>query len=64
MDEHGTELDVLLWKRRDIEAAQRFFTRLLVAHPVPRTIVTDKLFSYTIAKPWLASSMSSKRLPA
>mgnify|MGYP001080539247 CR=1 FL=1 len=50
VDEHGTELDVLLQKRRDSAAAQRFFERLLAGHPVPRKIVTDKLFSYALAK--------------
>ena len=50
VDEHGTELDVLLQKRRDIAAAQRVFERLLAGHSVPRKVVTDKLFSYAIAK--------------
>ncbi|MDN7430765.1 IS6 family transposase [Burkholderia sp. AU45388] len=50
VDEHGTELDVLLQKRRDRAAAKRFFRRMLRSHPVPRKIVTDQLRSYPAAK--------------
>jgi putative transposase len=50
VDEHGTELDVLLQKRRDKAAAKRFFQRVLRAHRVPRKIVTDQLRSYPAAK--------------
>lgn len=50
VDEHGTELDVLLQKRRDKAAAKRFFKRVLRSAPVPRTIVTDQLRSYPAAK--------------
>ncbi|CAE6827326.1 IS6 family transposase ISDge13 [Paraburkholderia aspalathi] len=58
VDEHGTELDVLLQKRRDKAGAKRFFKRVLRSHPVPSTIVTDQLRSYPTAKaeiPELAS---------
>jgi putative transposase len=48
--EHGTELDVLLQKRRDKAAAKRFFIRVLRSVPVPRKIVTDQLRSYPAAK--------------
>jgi len=50
VDEHGTELDVLLQKRRDKTAAKRFFKRVLRSSPVPRKIVTDQLRSYPAAK--------------
>ncbi len=45
VDEHGTELDVLLQKRRDKAAAKRFFRKVLRSHPVPTQIVTDRLCS-------------------
>ncbi|WP_256251487.1 IS6 family transposase [Burkholderia ubonensis] len=50
VDEHGTELDVLLQKRRDKAAAKRFFRRVLRSYPVPRKIVTDQLRSYPAPK--------------
>ncbi len=50
VDEHGTELDVLVQKRRDKAAAKRFFQRVLRSNPVPRGIVTDQLRSYPAAK--------------
>ncbi|CAB3810034.1 IS6 family transposase ISDge13 [Paraburkholderia caffeinitolerans] len=50
VDEHGTELDVLLQKRRDKAAAKRFFRHVLRLAPVPRKIVTDPLSSYPAAK--------------
>ena len=46
VDSDGYELDVLLQKRRNKEAAIRFLSRLLRSYPVPRVIVTDKLKSY------------------
>src|ERR1700709_1335840 len=50
VNEHGTELDVLVQKRRDKAAAKRFFRRVLRSNPVPRKIVTDQLRSYPAAK--------------
>lgn len=50
VDEHGTELDVLLQKRRDKVAAKRFLRKVLRSHPVPRKSVTDQLRSYPAAK--------------
>ncbi|BDC44726.1 hypothetical protein PTKU15_80230 [Paraburkholderia terrae] len=41
VDEHGAELDILVQKRRDKAAAERFFRRVLRSCPVPRKIVTD-----------------------
>jgi len=43
VDEHGTQLDVLLQKHRHQAAAKRFFRRILRSNPVPRKIVTDQL---------------------
>jgi putative transposase len=50
VDEYGTELDVLLQKRRDKVAAKRFFEQVLRSNPVPRKIVTDQLRGYPAAK--------------
>jgi putative transposase len=50
VDEHGDEFDVLVQKRRDKVAANRFFRRVLRSNPVPRRIVTDQLRSYSAAK--------------
>jgi putative transposase len=51
VDQHGTELDILLQKRRDKAAVKRFFRRMLAScAEVPRKIVTDQLRSYPAAK--------------
>ena len=51
VDQNGAVLDILVQKRRDPDAAKRFFRRLLSGHAeVPRVIVTDKLKSYAAAK--------------
>ncbi len=50
VDQDGEVIDVFLQKRRDGEAAKRFFNRLIKAHQgEPRKIVTDKLRSYGVA---------------
>ncbi len=50
VDQDGEVVDVFLQKRRDGEAAKRFFMRLLKKHKdEPRRIVTDKLRSYGVA---------------
>jgi len=50
VDQDGEVVDVFLQKRRDGEAAKRFFKRLLKKHKdEPRRIVTDKLRSYGVA---------------
>jgi putative transposase len=41
---------VLVQKRRDKDAAKRFFRRVLRSNPVPRKIVSDQLRSYPAAK--------------
>jgi len=43
VDEHGTELDILLQKRRDKATAKRFFKRALRSNPAPCKIVTDQM---------------------
>jgi len=51
VDQDGEIVDVLRQERRDAEAAKRFFRSLLARHGgEPRTIVTDKLKSYTVAR--------------
>jgi putative transposase len=50
VDQDGEVVDVFLQKRRDGEAARRFFKRLLNRHRgEPRKIVTDKLRRYGVA---------------
>ena len=51
VDQNGVVLDILVQKRRDTDAAKRFFRRLLSGQAeAPRVIVTDKLKSYAAAK--------------
>jgi putative transposase len=51
VDQDGVVLDILVQDRRDANAAQRFFRRLLAKlQYVPRVIVTDKLRSYGVAQ--------------
>jgi putative transposase len=62
VDEHGVELDILLQKRRDKDAAKRFFKRVLRSSPVPRKIVTDRLRSYSAAKAEIPELVSVKHV--
>jgi putative transposase len=62
VDEHGAELDILLQKRRDQAAAQRFFRRVLRSNPVPRKIVTDQLRSYPATKAKIPELANVKHL--
>jgi putative transposase len=51
VDQHRAELDILLQKRRDKAAANRFFKRVLAScAEAPYKIVTDQLRSYPEAK--------------
>ncbi len=51
VDSEGNVLEVLLQRRRDTNAAKRFFCKLLKKQGfVPRVIVTDKLKRYEAAK--------------
>ena len=50
VDQDGEVVDVYLQRRRDGNAAKRFFKRLLKSNRMePRKIVTDKLRSYGVA---------------
>ena len=50
VDQDGVVLDILVQRRRDGNAAKRFFRRLLKGLEYePRVIVTDKLQSYGVA---------------
>jgi putative transposase len=51
VDQDGHVLDILMQRRRDKNAAKRFFRKLLKGLTyVPRVIITDKLKSYGAAK--------------
>jgi putative transposase len=51
VDQDGEVLDIMVQSRRDKRAAKKFFRKLLKRlRYVPRTIVTDKLKSYSAAK--------------
>src|SRR5882724_7754763 len=51
VDQDGNVLDILVQRRRDERAAEKFFRKLLKGlRYVPRVIVTDKLKSYGAAK--------------
>jgi putative transposase len=51
VDQQGHVLDILVQRRRNKQAAQKFFRKLLKGlRYVPRVIITDKLKSYSAAK--------------
>ena len=51
VDQDGNVLDILVQRRRDKQAAKKFFRKLLKGLTyVPRVIITDKLKSYGAAK--------------
>jgi putative transposase len=51
VDQESNTLDILVQRRRDKEAAKKFFRKLLKGLTyVPRVIITDKLKSYSAAK--------------
>src|SRR5262249_45276945 len=51
VDQEGNVLDILVQRRRDKQAAKKFFRKLLTGLTyVPRVIMTDKLKSYRAAK--------------
>jgi putative transposase len=58
VDSEGNVLEVLLQRRRDTDAAKRFFRKLLKKQGfVPRVMVTDKLKSYEAAKKQVLKSV-------
>ena len=51
VDQDGNMLDILVQSRRNTQAAQKFFRKLLQGlRYVPRVVITDKLKSYGAAK--------------
>src|ERR687886_1017197 len=51
VDQEGTVLDILVQRRRNQQAAAKFFRKLLSGlQYVPRVLITDKLASYEAAK--------------
>jgi putative transposase len=51
VDQDGDVIDILVQRRRDRQAAKRFFRKLLKGQgAVPRKMVTDKLRSYSAAR--------------
>lgn len=51
VDQDGDVLDILVQPRRNQQAAERFFRRLLKGQGTePRWLVTDKLRSYAAAQ--------------
>jgi transposase, IS6 family len=46
IDQHGQVIDVMLSKRRDLDAARRFFTQALRAGTVPAEVTTDRAPAY------------------
>ncbi|AJZ56670.1 DDE domain protein [Paraburkholderia fungorum] len=62
VDQHGTEPDILLQKRRDKAAAKRCFRRVQRSAPVPRKIVTDQLRSYPAAQADIAELAGVKHV--
>ena len=63
VDEHGQVLDILVQERRDGNAAERFFRRLLAhAGGAPECIITDGLASYAVAKQRVAELEAAKHV--
>ena len=58
VDQDGDLIDILVQKRKDTQAAKRFFRQLLCSQTqVPIEITTDKLLSYAAAKRQLMPSV-------
>ena len=63
IDECGQVLDILVQERRNAEAAERFFRRLLGrVGDMPERIVTDKLASYAVAEEGIPALQSVKHV--
>jgi len=62
VDQDGYVLDILVQRRRDKNAAKKFFRKLLKGLTyVPRVIVTDKLASYGAAKREILPSVDHRQ---
>jgi putative transposase len=61
VDQDGNILDMLVQRRRNKHAAQKFFRQLLKGLPdVPRVSMTDKLASYAAAKQEIMASVEHR----
>jgi putative transposase len=62
VDQDGNVRDILVQRRRDKQAAKRFFRKLLKGlRDVPRVIITDKLKSYGAAKREILPSVEHRQ---
>ena len=62
VDQDGNVLDILVQRRRDKNAAKKFFRKLLKGlQYMPRVIITDTLKSYSAAKAKVMSSVEHRR---
>ena len=62
VDQYGNVLDILVTSRRNKQAAQRFFRKILKrCQYAPRIIVTDKLASYGAAKREILPSVEHRQ---
>jgi putative transposase len=62
VDQNGMVVDILVQARWDRAAAERFFRHLLrSSNPVPHTVVTDRLGSYSAALPHVLPNVRHKR---
>jgi putative transposase len=62
VDQDGNVLDILVQRRRDKQAAKKFFCKLLKGLTyMPRVIITDKLKSYGAAKRELLPSVEHRQ---
>jgi len=62
VDQEGHTLDVLVQRRRDRQAAKRFFRKLLKGlRYAPRVLITDKLKSYGAAKAQIMPSVEHRQ---
>lgn len=62
VDQDGNVLDILVQRRRDKQAAKKFFRKLLKGcQYVPRVLITDKLASYGAAKKEVLPSVEHRQ---
>ena len=62
VDQDGTVLDILVQSRRNKQAAQKFFRKLLKGlQYVPCVLITDKLASYSAAQRAILPSVEHRR---
>jgi putative transposase len=62
VDQYGNVLDILVQRRRDKNAAKKFFRKLLKGlQYVPRVIITDRLGSYSAAKAEVMPGVEHRR---